>query len=686
MIDETIRIDGSGTFSSGSVTMRGNQDPNALARVDKYILLETLGSGSFGVVYRARDTFSPAEYALKLIPALRTADERTLRDFREEKFPLVQQLHHQHIADVMELHRVETIDAFPRGLEKGIALRKGDYLVVMRFAPGRTLKEELVRSRCLAVSDVMEIGRQIADALDYAHQKGVVHRDVKPSNVSVSRDKSTGRWEVLMLDFGLAADIRDSSNRQDAGAEGPVGSLPYMSPEQLGGEAKRIDGRADEYALAAMMYQMLSGSYPFRDRIEGAIRDKNVDAVRKVVESEAIPDLPGLGEVQNLALHRALSKSPNDRFPTCAAFLQAFEGTIPVRANPAEPYPGYPPGGSYAPPPARPDPRRVATTPSGEILTGDALAAAQAWMWLKRVPGKLLRRSRNGILRAADLMSGSNPKLRVALERRGLLPSKTGAEEDPEPPSLGGFVEAPSFASMAKPKTTPVDLGGGVTFEMAGLFAGEFRMGSPHSEAGRQPGESLHIVRISAPFHLSVAPVTQLKWRLVMGALPPQAVEGDDLPVTGVSWDDCRAFLEKLNETNGRPGYVWRLPTEAQWEYACRAGSYARFAGTGRIEDMAWYSGNSGGRIHPVRQKQPNAWGIYDMHGNVWEWCEDGWAPSLGNERRSDPCADRSGPFRVARGGSWNHAPGFCRSASRMKMAKVSKFDCLGFRVALVPS
>ena len=101
---------------------------------------------------------------------------------------------------------------------------------------------------------------------------------------------------------------------------------------------------------------------------------------------------------------------------------------------------------------------------------------------------------------------------------------------------------------------------------------------------------------------------------------------------------------------------------------------------------MAWYSGNSGGRIHPVRQKQPNAWGIYDMHGNVWEWCEDGWAPSLGNERRSDPCADRSGPFRVARGGSWNHAPGFCRSASRMKMAKVSKFDCLGFRVALVPS
>jgi len=146
---------------------------------------------------------------------------------------------------------------------------------------------------------------------------------------------------------------------------------------------------------------------------------------------------------------------------------------------------------------------------------------------------------------------------------------------------------------------------------------GTFRMGSPEGEEGRDSDEGpVHEVEITRPFYLGETEVTQAQWKKVMGSNPSHR-KGDDLPVENVSWNDAVEFCRKA-------GY--RLPTEAEWEYACRTGSTTRFSfgdADGRLDEYAWYGGNSGGRTHPVGQKKPNAWGFRDMHGNVWEWCAD---------------------------------------------------------------
>ena len=179
--------------------------------------------------------------------------------------------------------------------------------------------------------------------------------------------------------------------------------------------------------------------------------------------------------------------------------------------------------------------------------------------------------------------------------------------------------------------------------------------------------------------------VTQGLWKKVMGGNNPSYFQsGDEYPVESVSWNECQDFLKKLNSKAPVAGFEWRLPTEAQWEYACRAGSSGAFAGTGRLDDMGWYDGNSGSRTHPVARKKANAWGLYDMHGNVWEWCADWYGP-YPSGTVTDPAGPSSGSYPVYRGGSWFSHARRCRSALRSSRDPGRRGNFLGFRVALVP-
>lgn len=176
--------------------------------------------------------------------------------------------------------------------------------------------------------------------------------------------------------------------------------------------------------------------------------------------------------------------------------------------------------------------------------------------------------------------------------------------------------------------------------------AGSFTMGSASSasESHEQPP---HPVTISRPFSMAVTELTQAQWKIVMGS-DPSKFEGDNLPVEQVGWDDAMEFIRKLNSMEGTTRY--RLPTEAEWEYACRAGKMQdRDDGLGSV---AWYDPNSGGTTHPVGQKEANAWGLYDMLGNVYEWCED-WKGAYASGHVTDPRGPSSGQGRVVRGGSW---------------------------------
>ena len=226
------------------------------------------------------------------------------------------------------------------------------------------------------------------------------------------------------------------------------------------------------------------------------------------------------------------------------------------------------------------------------------------------------------------------------------------------------------------------------------VSAGTFTMGSLPHEPGRGDDERQHRVTLTKPFYMAVTEVTQGQWRRIMGNSPSHFRDcGSDCPVEFVSWNDCQQFVQRLNRREG--GKTYRLPTESEWEYACRAGSKTAFANGGITETscghdanldlLGWYCGNSGKEPHPVGQRKPNAFGLFDMHGNVWEWCQDWYGPYPSGDA-SDPTGPLSGSYRVLRGGGWHEDVEGCRSAIRVGRPPGSRAGTLGFRLAKTPN
>ena len=222
----------------------------------------------------------------------------------------------------------------------------------------------------------------------------------------------------------------------------------------------------------------------------------------------------------------------------------------------------------------------------------------------------------------------------------------------------------------------------GVPFEMVEVRGGTFRMGAT-SEQGCDAYDwekPVHSVTLSG-YYIGKTEVTQALWQAVMGS-NPSYFEGDDLPVEQVSWDDCQEFIRKLNSLTGQN---FRLPTEAEWEFACRGGNNSRgykYSGSNYIDNVAWYDGNSGGKTHPVATKSPNELGIYDMSGNVWEWCCD-WYGDYTSGALTNPKGPESGSLRVHRGGCWIYYARFCRSSFRHFNFPTHRYYYLGLRLAL---
>ncbi|HET6494179.1 MAG TPA: SUMF1/EgtB/PvdO family nonheme iron enzyme [Thermoleophilia bacterium] len=228
--------------------------------------------------------------------------------------------------------------------------------------------------------------------------------------------------------------------------------------------------------------------------------------------------------------------------------------------------------------------------------------------------------------------------------------------------------------------TLSLDCGGGVTMELIYVKPGRFTMGSPASEAGRDNDEAQHNVTITRGFYLGRYEVTQAQYQAVMGANPSKWKE-PNRPVEQVMWNEATEFCNRLSQ---RAGKQVRLPTEAEWEYACRAGSTTRFCfgdSDGGLGEYAWFSGNSGHQTHAVGGRKPNAWGLHDMHGNVWEWCAD-WYGNYGGDA-TDPTGPASGGGRVLRGGSWYRSAQDCRSAFRNRLHPAYRDYGFGFRVAV---
>jgi formylglycine-generating enzyme required for sulfatase activity/predicted Ser/Thr protein kinase len=494
---------------------------------------------------------------------------------------------------------------------------------VMEYIEGRNLSEIIGREvGPIPAEKALQMFRQILEAAGYAHDRGIIHRDLKPSNVMVTDDGT-----AKIMDFGIAK-IAGGAGHTRTGTK--LGTLYYMSPEQLRG-SKHVDHRADIYSLGMTLYEMLAGRLPFDTESETS----EFDITQKIVFEEFEPPsdyYPHIPDHLVDVVRKATAKDPDQRFQSCMEFMEALDsGQAAVKSDSRQDAPASkaaPPMAeetSHASPASEPA-RETLATPATRTASGSGL-----W-WKITIPVVGL-----GILLVILLSSGAT------------LPN--GME----------FVSIPS---------------------------GSFRMGSPSSEDGRDDDEGpVHTVRVDT-FELMTTEVTQGMWKEVMGENPSHDYGvGDNYPVYYVSWSDCQEFIDRLKEMD--PSHTYRLPSEAEWEYACRAGTTTRYYwGNSDAESVmkryCWYDENSDGSTHPVGTKEPNAWGLYDMSGNVHEWCEDKYHQNYSGAP-TDGSAWMSGwdsSNRMNRGGSWLNFARGCRSAYRFRYSPGRRRLNLGLRLA----
>ncbi|MCK4413819.1 MAG: SUMF1/EgtB/PvdO family nonheme iron enzyme [Candidatus Eisenbacteria sp.] len=615
---------GNGSQDDPDATI-GPGDGRPGSTAGQFEILTEVGRGGMGVVYHARDRLLGREVALKRLSPRLLGSQVGIQRFLAEARAIAA-LSHPHIVQIHQFGE----DA------------EGPF-IAMEWIEGQDLRSLLKQRGKLTLQDALGLIRPVLAALDYAHRKGVVHRDLKPANILLTHE---GIPKVV--DFGLARVL----TTEDLTLTGEsVGTLAYMAPEQFG-DAKHADHRSDIFALAKVIYQMLTGEYP------------------GTVDPQLLPD-----EVREVLL-RALRSKPEERYFSVREFREALEG-IATRAVGREPTP-------------RPRTRYV---------------PRRRWGWVVGVPLVVVIGIVLGVVYLPSLWQGSSDDQQAPARRTSSLSPSEGTDRGESTPAdivspadsedLPRAVPEMDVArrgALSAGESRAFTVYSGVQMDFVWIPVGRFRMGSPGSEPGHEDNESpVHEVEITQGFWLGKYEVTQAQWRAVTGSNPSDFKGDTGRPVEGVSWNDCQEFIGKLNEEAGRE--VFRLPTEAEWEYACRAGTTTPFH-TGRClsTEDANYDGN-----HPqegcskgekrettisVGSLAANAWGLYDMHGNVYEWCHDWYGSDYyGSSPGQDPEGPGTGSYRVLRGGSWVSYAHSCCSANRGSLGPGLRYHSSGLRL-----
>jgi formylglycine-generating enzyme required for sulfatase activity len=493
--------------------------------------------------------------------------------------------------------------------------------ISMEYVDGGSLaaRKAAAPGGCLALGELRSLMPQLCAALDYAHRvRKIVHRDLKPANLLLTRD-----GHLKVTDFGIARSLSNTHSRLTGRVNNASGTLLYMSPQQLRGDDPAASD--DIYALGATLYELLTGKPPFHTGdVAWQIREAAPKPVNARLSALGQKPVPAAWEETILA---CLAKEPENR-PKSATEVA----------------------------------RRLNLATDFTDRTDEKKAAAAA-------PGSLPSEVQDRKSKLPLLVAGIAA---IALCVAGYLLSPRGSNRVERVAATLAALEKFHGAEEGQAWTVP-----GLDIEMAYIGPGTFMMGDI--------GDA-HQVTLTKPFWLGRTEVTQGQWGALMGSNPSfYKWVGRDAPVEQIPWHEAMGFCRNLTDrerTAGRlpVGYEYTLPTEAQWEYACRAGTTGDYAGN--LDAMAWYDQNSGNSTHPVAQKQPNAWGLYDMHGNVWEWCRD-WYGNYPGGSVTDPTGPSSGTNRVFRCGSLSFDAGYCRSDLRWHDPG---YRDLGFRLALAPS
>ena len=501
----------------------------------------------------------------------------------------------------------------------------GQQSLVMEFIPGKDLGEMLTERLQMDQGPF-----PLNLVLDWADQllDALNYLHTQFDTPIIHRDikphnlKLMPNGQIILLDFGLAKGAISGMSVVESIWGGTPEYAPLEQIDEDENEEQKSDQRSDLYSLGLTLHHLLSGRKPPRT-ISRLKAEAQVkpDPLRPL--SEISPHIP---ETVSTVLERAAALFAKDRLATAAEMRQLL--------------------------------RRDAAS-----LT-QAIDAPQP----KHESETIVRPSRKIVISLGPDDEGAKPEVEAEAEAPRIV-----APPNPAPPEPHRIVSSPG----PLPFNFIEDLKG-VKLEMIYIPGGEFTMGSNFLDESPP-----HRVKLS-PFYIGKYQITQAQWKAVMG-INPSHFKGGDLPAENALWDNVVKFCEAVSKRSGK---TYRLPTEAEWEYACRAGSNTKYCFGDYEEslgDYAWYSENSGAQIHPVGQKKPNAWGLYDMHGNVWECCEDVWhrgydgAPTDGSAWLSGGTPS----IRVLRGGSYSSPGGCSRSAYRSFTVVRFYLRTAGFRVVV---
>jgi eukaryotic-like serine/threonine-protein kinase len=645
-----------------------------------YRILKQLGKGGMGAVYLALDSRLERQLALKvMLPEFAADLDAKSRFLREAR--AVAKISHDNVVTVFEADE-----------------RDGVPYIAMQFLKGYPLDQFLKTKGMPSLPHVIRIARETALGLAAAHQLGLVHRDIKPANLWLEAPK--GR--VKVLDFGLAKPVGSESELTKSGTM--VGTPAYMSPEQARG--LKVDHRSDLYSLGAVLYRLCAGRNPFAG-------DHAMAVLAAVLTDEPTPvrDLnPNVPEALARLIHELLAKTPEARPQTGNDVARRLRGILDQLLAPTSP------AGDVShslpvvvhPLPRQPVvPMQIAPRPEDAFANLDDDDNGAEQTEAEAVAAAAPRSERPALRKGMLIATGVAVLLAVVV---GVVVSQTGGKNEPEakapeakaPDATPGKTDPkgkidPQGKTELPGKTVPAGAipaahTNGIGMQFVKVPKGTGWLGS----WGGKPGETK--VEFKEDFYLGKYEVTQEEWETITGSNPSHFsrnghgadavkdisdAELKRFPVEQVSWEDCQLFLQKLNEREKESGWVYRLPKESEWEYAGRGGPvdkadsafeyyFAKPTMTLLPEQANFNNGLK--RTCKVGSYESNALGLHDMHGNVWEWCDDA---TLG---ASGPTA------RVNRGGHWHNNAWTCRLLARCADPPSQRYNALGLRLARVPS
>ena len=641
--------------------------------VGPYQLLDVLGEGGMGRVYKAKQSRLGRIVALKLIRKEKLSNPQAVLRF------------HQEVHAAAQLSHPNVVMAFDA--ESG----DNQLYLSMEYVEGTDLTKLVTKFGAMPVHQACDAIRQAAFGLQHAHEQGMVHRDIKPSNLLY-----TPRGQVKVLDLGLALlNQKEWAGGLDAGRVTQdgfvIGTPDFLAPEQAQNPGG-VDIRADIYALGATLYYLLTARVPYEATTP---TDKLIQHVTAPPPSllAARPDMP---PQLDAIIRWLMAKKPDDRPQTPNEVVIALSPFV----------------GVAAPMPARPVAAEVNVEPIADE-PNRALQFANDSVEQRMAGGSL------GVKPKTTGTSSSLPLVLIGLAGAFVLAAlATVLFFVFKSKTVGNAGAGDDDTSLIGNSFEPIP-----ALQLVKIPSGRFDMGSPPGELGRQNNEGpVRNVTITRQFYMSVTEISREQYLNVVGApagsLPPNiGKSASRLPATNISWDDANEFCRKLNNKSSvkKPGWDFRLPTEAEWEYCARAGGDKPFGNRAALTQYTHgifklSPNDSYGEEHPdatlrrynfetmpstvvygdkdhdnVYAREKNDFGLRDLQGNVWEWCADNFANYPDETEATDPTGPTERRSKVLRGGAYDSTAMDCRAAARRDEAPGQKAMNIGFRVVFAP-